>query len=337
MSDSQFLVPRVIKVGSVLIGGDFPVSIQTMWKEPLTENLEPVAAAINTLADLGCQIVRFAVPGESDAHLLGRLASMVDIPLVADIHFDHKIALTCLDYPIAKIRINPGNIGARWKVEEVLQKAAGNDVPIRVGINSGSLPKIVRNESDIAKAMVTAAEIEIEALESFGFKNALFSLKASNGEDTIRANELFARKYQYPLHIGLTEAGPLIGGIVKSTIALTHLLREGVGSTIRISLSDKPDTEVLTAREILLAIGLRKDGIKLTSCPRCGRATFDTHAFTDRMVRKLAAMKKNITVAVMGCAVNGPGEAKHADIGISGVGREVIIFRKGSVFQTVAL
>jgi (E)-4-hydroxy-3-methylbut-2-enyl-diphosphate synthase len=307
-----------------------------MWKRPLAGPDEQLVAEVNGLVALGCDILRFAVPDMASAAVLGELAARVSIPLVADIHFDHKLALRCMDFPVAKIRINPGNIGARWKVEEVVHKALDRNVPIRVGVNHGSLPRRLAEEKDAAAAMVKAAEEEIEVLESLGFGNIIISLKSSDTDSTVRANRLFARRFDYPLHIGVTEAGPLIPGVVRSTLAFSSLLGEGIGNTLRVSLSDTPEAEVITAREILSALGLRKKGIRLVSCPRCGRSGFDVHGFLSKTQNRLMALDKNLTVAVMGCVVNGPGEARHADIGITGAGNRVMIFRHGESVRTVA-
>jgi len=324
-----------VQVGSVTVGGDAPISIQTMWKRPLQKVDENLIAEVNRLQVLGCDILRYAVPDMETADLLGELASRVSIPLVADIHFDYRLALRCLDYPIAKIRINPGNIGARWKVEEVVGKAKDRGVPIRIGVNHGSLPRKFQELSDPAEALLAAAEEEIEILESLSFRTIIVSMKSSDTESTVEANRRFAKEYSYPLHIGITEAGPLIPGIVRSTLALSELLKEGIGSTIRISLSDSPETEILTAKELLTALGLRKGGIRIISCPRCGRSGFDVQGFLKVVGERLQQDQRNLTIAVMGCVVNGPGESRHADLGITGSGDKVVIFKKGKIVQTV--
>jgi (E)-4-hydroxy-3-methylbut-2-enyl-diphosphate synthase len=326
---------KTVKVGGLSIGGDSPLTIQSMWKKPLAGLTEDLVAEVNGLAALGCDILRFAVPDMAQAEVLGGLARRTAIPLVADIHFDHRLALRCMDFPIAKIRINPGNIGAKWKVEEVVRKALDKNVPIRVGVNHGSLPQHLADEADGAAAMVKAAEEEIEVLEGLGFGNIIISLKSSDTQSTVGANRLFARRFAYPLHIGVTEAGPLIPGVVRSALAFSSLLAEGIGNTVRVSLSDTPEAEVLTAREILSALGLRKKGIRLVSCPRCGRAGFDVHGFLAKTQGRLMAMDKNLTVAVMGCVVNGPGEARHADIGITGAGNKAMIFRRGQMIHSL--
>ncbi len=307
-----------------------------MWKRPLDVVNEELAAEVGELRGLGCDILRFAVPDETSAGLLGELAGRVAMPLVADIHFDYRIALRCLDFPIAKIRINPGNIGAEWKVREVVAKAKDRGVPIRIGVNGGSLPAKLRGEADRARAMLKAAEEEIEILESLDFRQVIVSMKSSDIESTVEANFLFAERFSYPLHLGVTEAGPLIPGIVKSTLAFARLLERGIGSTVRVSLSDSPASEVIAGKEILASLGLRSKGVNIVSCPRCGRSTFDVHAFLRKAEGWLHSLNRDITVAVMGCAVNGPGEASHADVGITGSGNAVIIFRGGKVVRRVS-
>jgi (E)-4-hydroxy-3-methylbut-2-enyl-diphosphate synthase len=327
---------RSSKAGSLIIGGGFPVSIQTMWKEVLApEGLEAAARRVEGLAALGCDILRFAVPDLDAARTLGRLASMVAMPLVADIHFDWRIALACLDEPIAKIRLNPGNIGARWKVEEVARKARDKGVPIRIGVNAGSLPEDLRGREDRAGAVIEAALREVSAFEDSGFTDIVVSLKASDAEETIAVNRAFAARCAYPLHIGVTEAGPLIPGIVKNTAALVPLLKEGTGDTLRVSLSADMESEVMAGREILAAAGSARAGVTVVSCPRCARAGFDTHAFAARWSSRLYGLKKNVTVAIMGCVVNGPGEARHADLGITGAGDKVMIFKNGEIARTI--
>lgn len=323
-------------MGDISLGGDAPVRVQTMWKEPLSTDIGEIAERIDKLSRIGCSLIRFAVPDEEAAEILSRIAASSPIPVVADIHFDYRLALTCIKGGVQKIRINPGNIGSGWKVEEVLRAAADNSVPIRVGVNSGSLPKKVQGEKDTAAAMLKAAEMEMEIFDKLSFYDVVYSLKSSDIDTTVSANRLFAHKYLYPLHLGVTEAGPLIPGVVKSSVALSSLLREGIGDTIRVSLSDTPENEVVTGLEIMAASGLHIDRPNLISCPRCGRATFDTHAFVEDLAPYLYGMKTNATIAVMGCVVNGPGEAKEADLGITGAGKEIIIFRGGKILRRVS-
>ena len=318
--------------------------IQTMWKDRLSfADLEGTAgdalvSRITALKEMGCGLLRFAVPDLESADIIGNLASMVSMPLVADIHFDYAIALRCLEYPIAKIRINPGNIGGPERVKMVLAKAAERGVPIRIGVNGGSLPLDLRDAvergMDRAEALVAAAERELDIFRDFAFTQALVSLKASSPQDTIKANRLFAARHDIPLHIGVTEAGPLIAGVVRSTIALYDLLKDGIGDTIRVSLSDTMEREVIAAREILNTL-YDTSGVTIISCPRCGRNGFDTRGFTERWLGRLYALKKHCTIAIMGCAVNGPGEAKQADLGITGAGNTILIFRQGRVIRTV--
>jgi (E)-4-hydroxy-3-methylbut-2-enyl-diphosphate synthase len=330
----------VVKVGQVIVGGDWPISVQTMWKDPLPEPGSPAFEAallrISSLRSLGCDILRFAVPDLEAAEALGALAARSEMPLVADIHFDWRIALRCLDFPIAKIRINPGNIGAAWKVAEVAAKAGGAGVPIRIGVNAGSLPEDLRDSADRAGAIVEAAEREVAAFDALGFGDIIVSMKASDVGTTVEVNRRFATRHRIPLHLGVTEAGPLIAGVARNTAALVPLIQEGIGSTIRVSLSDSMESEVLAGREILACAGKARKGISIVSCPRCGRASFDTHDFTARWAQRLYSLDVTATVAVMGCVVNGPGEARHADLGISGAGDKVVIFRRGQIARTIS-
>ena len=350
--DTNFMKPRTVFLGGngnvkrIGIGGDEPVTIQTMWKAGITnvcednEALTDIIRQINELKALGCDILRFAVPDMKSAASLVKIQENTDMPLVADIHFDYRLALECLKGNVAAIRINPGNIGSRDRVEKVVAACREKGAAIRIGVNTGSLPKdlaekVEKGEMTRAVALAETAAIEAEVFEELKFDQYVVSMKASSVQETIDANEAFARKYNIPLHVGVTEAGPLITGVVKSTMAFTHLLKEGIGSTIRVSLSSAPANEVITGREILHECGLRKGGVTLISCPRCGREGFDVHSFVDRWQNKLLGMDKDITIAVMGCIVNGPGEGKHADIGIAGAGDKAIIFKKGEIIRTI--
>jgi len=323
-----------VRVGKIIVGGGFPISVQTMWKEPLEKIDNSLIERINTLSNLGCDILRFSVPRIETAEILGNLAGVVSLPLVADIHFDYRIALRILDFPISKLRINPGNIENPQKIEEIIKKAMDRDVSIRVGINGGSLPRKFKAEKSKAIAMIKAAEEEMEILEKHNFKNVIFSLKSSDIQSTIDANLEFSERYNYPLHIGLTEAGPLPQGTVKSVLAIGEILKSGVGDTIRVSLSSKPEDEIIVGKEIIRSIIYKGKGINLVSCPMCGRATFDVHGFLDKIGKYVNSLNnKDLTIAVMGCIVNGPGEAKTADIGITGAGNSVIIFKKGKMVK----
>ncbi|MBN2618429.1 MAG: flavodoxin-dependent (E)-4-hydroxy-3-methylbut-2-enyl-diphosphate synthase [Spirochaetales bacterium] len=327
---------KVVKVGDILIGGGNPVSIQTMWDKPIYSVDNSLIEKLNDINAAGCDIIRFAVPKIEDATIIGEIASKILMPVVADIHFDYKIALKCMDYPIAKIRINPGNIGSKWKVEEVIQKAKDKNIPIRIGINGGSLPSDLRGSSSISNALITAAEREMEFFDSHNFNNFLVSLKSSNMEEAYKANKDFSLKYTNPLHLGITEAGSLIPAVVKSSIFLYRVLSEGIGDTLRISISDDPLKEIYAANEILSALKMNKrERVELVSCPKCGRASFDTHEFNNLIQKKLLTVRKNITVAIMGCTVNGPEEAKHADLGITGSGNSILIFKHGKIIRKV--
>lgn len=348
----NYKIPRTVSVGGlgktkrIEIGGTSPVSIQTMWKEGiipvLSDNnvLDSILLRIDELSRVGCDLIRFAVPDMESAKALCLIAENTSMPLVADIHFDYKIALECLKGNVAKIRINPGNIGSRANVEKVVNACKEKGAAIRIGVNSGSLPQDIlaqvrENKISRAEGLALTAAREAEIFNELNFDSVVVSMKASSVEETILANESFASKFDIPLHIGVTEAGPLISGVVKSTIAFTHLLKENIGSTIRVSLSDTPMNEVITGREILRETGKRPDGVKLISCPRCGRLGFDVHSFVTRWQTELLSLNKNITVAVMGCVVNGPGEGKHADLGICGAGDSVMIFKHGQICCTL--
>jgi len=352
MNSRQLTIGGFEHIKTANIGGGLPVVIQTMWKDRLSfSDLENTVPRIEGLARMGCGLLRFAVPDLDAAEVVGRLAQMVSMPLVADIHFDYKIALRCMDFPIAKIRVNPGNIGSKEKVRAVLDKAAEKNIPIRIGVNAGSLPQDLRNRAgECSEALAEAAERELAIFDEYGFTNVVVSMKASSIADTVRANRLLAARTDVPLHIGVTEAGPLIAGVARSSAALVPLLVEGIGDTLRVSLSDSMENEVIAAREILgaaaeiaslsglaeTAARLRQGGVRVISCPRCGRYGFDTHGFSGRWLPRLYALDKSISVAIMGCEVNGPEEARHADLGITGTGDKVLIFRHGKVVRTVS-
>ena len=345
-----FKVPRVITVGGfagvkcVSIGGDNPVALQTMWKESIASldsgKLDAILERISLLESLGCDIIRFAVPDVTSAASLCQIACRTHMPLVADIHFDYRLALECLKGDVAAIRINPGNIGNVEHTKAVIEACQEKGRAVRIGVNSGSLPrdlaqKATSCEISWSKALVMAAQREISVFNELGFSNYAVSMKASSVHETVEANEAFARILDIPLHVGVTEAGPLIGGIVKSTLAFSRLLGEGIGSTIRVSLSSSMENEVIAGKEILRECGLRNGGITLVSCPRCGRLGFDVHSFVERWQNRLLSLDKDITVAVMGCVVNGPGEAKRADLGIAGGDGKCIVFKKGKIVRTV--
>lgn len=330
----------------ISIGGDSPVSLQTMWKDTIVdvcendEKLEKIVKDLAGLSMLGCDIVRFAVPDMESARGLCRIAEKTEMPLVADIHFDYRLALECLKGNVAAIRINPGNIGSVENTRKVVEACREKGAAIRIGINSGSLPKdlqvqVAEGKISRAQGICETAVREVEIFDSLNFDQVVVSMKSSSVQETIDSNRFFASRYDIPLHLGVTEAGPLIGGIVKSSIAFHTLLNENIGNTIRVSLSDKVENEVIAGLEILKECGKREGGVKLVSCPRCGRLGFDVHGFVERWQKELLSMKKDVTIAVMGCVVNGPGEGKHADLGIAGAGDKVIIFKKGKIMQTI--
>ena len=349
---SEYIKPRTVFVGGknnvkkVGLGGNEPVSIQTMWKESIkdvykdSKKLSEIIKRIQNLKALGCDILRFAVPDSESAKSLSIIQENVSIPLVADIHFDYKLALECLKGNLIALRINPGNIGSRDRVLKVVDACKEKDAAIRIGVNSGSLPKdlfalVQENKMSRSDALVETARREVEVFDQLNFSKVVVSMKASSVEETILSNQAFAKKFDIPLHIGVTEAGPLISGVVKSSIAFSSLLTRGIGSTVRVSLSSSMENEVIAAREILSACSLRKEGISIISCPRCGREGFDVHGFVQRWQEKLYSIEKKLTVAIMGCIVNGPGEGKTADIGIAGAGDKAIIFKKGKISRTV--
>lgn len=320
-------------VGPVPVGGAHPISVQTMLSRVTTGPDEDLEGKLRGLKNLGCDILRMAVPGMNALEDLKKVLAVSAMPLVADIHFDHRIAMAVMDLGIAKLRINPGNLGPEWKTREVLRKALDKNIPVRVGINGGSLPEEFKGMKDHALAMLQAAEQELEYMEKAGFTQAVFSLKSSDIETTCRANRLFAERYDFPLHLGVTEAGPLIEGVVKSSIAFTRLLASDIGSTLRVSLTDTEENEVIAGRAILTSLGL-SEGTTIISCPRCGRSTFDTHEFIRNYGDVIRSCGKNITVAVMGCRVNGPDEAASADLGITGSGSRAVIFKHGKILAS---
>ncbi len=328
------------------IGGKNPISIQTMWKDSIADleenpqKLDTILKQINDLKMLGCDIIRFAVPDIKSANALCTIASKTEVPLVADIHFDYRLALECLKGNVAAIRINPGNIGSKENTKKVVEACRENGVAIRIGINSGSYPKELQQKVAAglmtrAQALCETAAIESSVFEELKFDQYVVSMKSSSVEETVLSNRFYAQKYNNPLHLGVTEAGPLIDGVVKSTLAFSTLLSEEIGDTIRVSLSSSPENEVIAARNILKECGKRKGGVNLVSCPRCGRLGFDVHSFVERWQKKLLSINKDITVAVMGCVVNGPGEGKHADLGIAGANGKAIIFKKGKIVRTI--
>ncbi|KIH75569.1 4-hydroxy-3-methylbut-2-en-1-yl diphosphate synthase [Geoalkalibacter ferrihydriticus] len=328
---------RRIHVGGVAVGGGAPVSVQSMTKTD-TRDSAATLAQIERLAVAGCEIVRCAVPDEEAAAALGAICANSSLPLIADIHFDHRLALRALDAGVDGLRLNPGNIGARWKVEEVVRACRERAVPIRIGVNGGSLERelLERYGHPTPAAMVESALGHIRLLEDLGFDAIKVSLKASDIRRTVEAYRLLARQVDYPLHIGITEAGTTWSGTVKSAVGLGVLLYEGLGDTLRVSLTGDPVEEVRVGWEILKSLGLRERGPVFVSCPTCGRCQVDLIAVAEEVERRLHDLPQTLTVAVMGCVVNGPGEAREADVGLAGGKGQALLFRKGEVVRKVA-
>jgi (E)-4-hydroxy-3-methylbut-2-enyl-diphosphate synthase len=327
---------KKIYVGNVPVGGGGPVIVQSMTKTD-TRDVGSTVRQIRTLAKAGCEIIRVAVPDGQAAEALGRIKRAAPIPVVADIHFDWRLALEAVRQGVDGLRLNPGNIGARWKVAEVVAAAAGENVPIRVGVNAGSLGKkiLAKFGHPCPEALVESAAEHISILESLNFHNIKVSLKASNVPTTVEAYRLFSRRFRYPLHIGISEAGPSFTGIIKSSAGLGILLSEGIGDTVRVSLSASPVEEVRVAYEILKALDLRERGARIISCPTCGRCEIDIRGLAARVENRLRGFDKPITVAVMGCVVNGPGEAREADVGIAGGKGSGLLFKRGKIVRSL--
>jgi (E)-4-hydroxy-3-methylbut-2-enyl-diphosphate synthase len=331
---------RKIYIGNVAIGENEPIAIQSMTNTK-TENVTATVKQILRVEDAGCDIIRVAVPNVEAGNAIKKIKEQINIPIVADIHFDHRLALLSIENGADKIRINPGNIGSKTKVKEVVSAAKYNGVPIRIGVNAGSLEKEILekyNHKLCAEALVESANKHIQILEEQNFENIIVSLKTSDVRLTIDAYEKFSQHYDYPLHLGITEAGTLINSAIKSSAGIGYLLLNGIGDTIRISITGDPVDEIKVSKELLSSIGLLSENhkmIKFISCPTCGRTEIDLIGITEKVQKRLEGIKKNITVAIMGCVVNGPGEAKEADIGIAGGKEKVVIFKKGIVIKTI--
>ena len=327
---------RKLNVGGVPLGGGAPVTIQSMTNTP-THDVEATLAQIRVLAAAGCQIVRVAVPDMAAARAVGTLKAGSPVPLVADIHFDYRLALEAAEQGIDKIRINPGNIGAPERVEAVAKVCKERHIPIRVGVNGGSLEKDLLGKygGPTPEAMVESALGHIRLLEQYGFEDICVSLKASSVPVTMRAYQLMAERYDYPLHLGVTEAGTRDMGELKAAAGIGGLLGLGIGDTLRVGLTADPVEEVYAARRILKAVGLRREGPELIACPTCGRTQIDLISMAHQVEELLKDVDKSITVAVMGCIVNGPGEARHADVGIAGGKGEGVLFKCGEIVARV--
>lgn len=328
---------KKIRIGNIYVGGDAPIAVQSMTNTP-TQNAVATLEQIAALAEAGCEIVRCAVPDAEASTALKEIVRQSPIPVIADIHFDYRLALASIDAGVSGLRINPGNIGDNEKVEKVVLAAKSSGVPIRIGVNAGSLPKelLEKYGHPTAEALVEAAWQHIRILEKLNYDNIKISLKAHDVPLTVDAYRLMARQCDYPLHLGITEAGTINSGIIKSAVGIGTLLSEGIGDTLRISLTGNPVEEVKVAYEILKSLHLREYGPTLISCPTCGRTRINLEKLALEVERRLAYIKDPISVAVMGCVVNGPGEAREADVGIAGGIGEGLIFRKGIIVKKVA-
>ncbi len=325
---------REILLGNVKIGGDAPVSVQSMTKTD-TRKISPTVKQIHQLEKAGCEIIRVAVPDMKAAKNLSSIKEAISIPLIADIHFDYRLALEAITQGVDGLRINPGNIGSKEKVKTVVDATRERNLPIRIGVNAGSLEKrfLKKYKHPTPEAMVESAMGHIQLLEKFQFFDIKVSLKASNLMDTVQAYRLIHRKVDYPLHLGITAAGPLFSGTIKSSIGLGILLAEGIGDTIRVSLTGSALEEVKVGHEILKSLRLRQSGLEIISCPTCGRSEVNILKIVKEIEKELSAFPRDLKIAIMGCVVNGPGEAREADIGIAG-GRGVgVLFKKGKVIK----
>lgn len=327
---------KTVKIGNCIIGGGNPVLIQSMTNTR-TEDVKATIEQIHRLEEAGCHIIRSTVPTQEAADAIKEIKKEISIPLVADIHFDYKMAIAAIENGADKIRINPGNIGGREKLNEVVAAAKERQVPIRVGVNGGSLEKelVEKYQGVTPEGIVESALDKVHMIEEAGYDNMVISIKSSNIPICIKAHELLTKKTEYPLHIGITEAGTLYGGNIKSAVGLGILLYEGIGDTLRVSLSGDPVEEIRSAKTILRSLGLYHQGIEVISCPTCGRTRIDLIGLANRVEEMVADIPLNLKVAVMGCVVNGPGEAKEADIGIAGGTGEGLLIKKGEIIRKV--
>ncbi len=326
---------KVLEIGNVKIGGDNPISVQSMCNTD-TRDIKATLEQIQKMTDRGCELVRLAVLNKDAADAIKDLVKKSPVPLIADIHFDYKLAIQCINNGIHALRLNPGNIGKRENVEKVVSLAKQQRIPIRIGVNAGSLEKdLLDKDIPLSEKMVQSALGHIKILENLDFDLIKVSLKSSDVLTTIEAYRSIATKIPYPLHLGVTEAGTLRSGLIKSSVGLGTLLAEGIGDTIRVSLTENPEEEVTAGFEILKSLGLREKGVNFISCPTCGRTQINLIELAKKVEEKFKNLDKPITIATMGCAVNGPGEARHADFGIAGGVKEGIIFQKGKIIAKV--
>ena len=327
---------KVVQIGDKKIGGGNPILIQSMTNTK-TEDVKATVAQIHALEEAGCEIIRCTVPTKEAAEALGEIKKQIHIPLVADIHFDYRMAVAAMENGADKIRINPGNIGGPEKIKAVVDTAKERNIPIRVGVNSGSLEKelVEKYHGVTAEGLVESALDKVKIIEDFDYDNLVISIKSSDVLMCVKAHELIADRCQYPLHVGITESGTLLAGNIKSSIGLGLILNQGIGDTIRVSLTGAPVEEIKSAKLILKTLGLRKGGIEVVSCPTCGRTKIDLIGLANQVEQLVADIPLDIKVAVMGCVVNGPGEAKEADIGIAGGIGEGLLIKKGQVVKKV--
>lgn len=328
---------RPIQIGEVTVGGNAPISVQSMTNTR-TDNVQATVEQIKQLLTAGCDIVRVAVPDINAAEAISSIKSLVDVPLIADIHFDYRLALTAMERGVNGLRLNPGNMGDHEHVTAVVKEAKKRQIPIRIGVNAGSISKELlakHGGHPTPEAMVESALSHIRILEKHNFNDIKISLKAHDVPLTIRAYQLMSETVDYPLHLGITEAGTIRSGVIKSAVGIGALLAQGIGDTLRVSLTGDPVEEVRVANEILKSLGLRQYGPTLVSCPTCGRCQINLVDIAETVDDKLKSFKNPITVAVMGCVVNGPGEAKEADVGIAGGKGEGLLFRKGEIIRKV--
>jgi (E)-4-hydroxy-3-methylbut-2-enyl-diphosphate synthase len=327
---------KEVKIGDRVIGGGHPIAIQSMTNTK-TEDVAATVAQIDRLTKAGCEIIRCAVPTMEAAKALGEIKKQISIPLVADIHFDYKLAIAAMENGADKIRINPGNIGSEDRVRAVVDESKARNIPIRVGVNSGSLEKnlVEKYHGVTAEGIVESALDKVKLIEDMGYDNLVVSIKSSDVMMCVKAHELIASRTDHPLHVGITEAGTIISGNIKSAIGLGLILNQGIGDTIRVSLTGDPIEEIKSAKLILRTLGLRKGGVEVVSCPTCGRTQIDLISLANEVETMVAEFPLDIKVAVMGCVVNGPGEAKEADIGIAGGIGEGLLIRHGEVYKKV--
>lgn len=327
---------RKIKIGDIYVGGDSPITVQSMTNTD-TRDIASTVSQILRLEEEGCQIIRCAVPDMEASEALAKITKQIHIPLVADIHFDYKLALSSIDNGVSALRINPGNIGSIDRVKAVEEAAKAKGVPIRIGVNSGSVEKdiLLTYGKVCPEALVESALRHVAILDNLNFNDIVISLKSSNVLQMIESYRLISSKVNYPLHIGVTEAGTIWRGTIKSSIGIGTLLSEGIGDTIRVSLTGDPIDEIKVGKEILKAIGYNNEGVEFISCPTCGRTQIDLVKIAKEVEDRLQALNKHIKIAIMGCAVNGPGEAREADIGIAGGNGEGLIFKNGIIIKKV--